>query len=55
MVGGFGNLGGLIFAIIFRYNGSNYGQSMWILGVVSLAANFAVCWIRPVPRSEQEL
>ncbi|KAJ5493935.1 Major facilitator superfamily domain general substrate transporter [Penicillium fimorum] len=52
IVGGFGNLGGIIFAIIFRYNGSSYGRSMWIIGVVSLAANIAVCWIRPVPKSQ---
>lgn len=52
IVGGFGNLGGIIFAIIFRYNGSDYGKSMWIIGAVSLAANLAVCWIPPVPRGQ---
>lgn len=50
LVGGFGNLGGIIFAIIFRYNGSQYGRSLWIIGVISLAANLAVSWIHPVPR-----
>ncbi|CAG8145042.1 unnamed protein product [Penicillium olsonii] len=49
IVGGFGNLGGIIFAIIFRYNGSDYGKSMWIIGVISVAANLAVSWISPVP------
>lgn len=52
IVGGFGNLGGIVFAIIFRYNGSDYARSMWIIGVISLAANVAVSWIRPVPKSE---
>ncbi|KAJ5511909.1 Major facilitator superfamily domain general substrate transporter [Penicillium expansum] len=52
IVGGFGNLGGIVFAIIFRYNGSSYGRSLWIIGVISMAANMAVCWIRPVPKSE---
>lgn len=52
IVGGFGNLGGIVFAIIFRYNGSDYARSMWIIGVISLAANMAVSWIRPVPKSE---
>ncbi|KAJ6145743.1 hypothetical protein N7470_009638 [Penicillium chermesinum] len=51
IVGGFGNLGGIIFAIVFRYNGSQYGRSMWIMGVVALAANIAVSWIRPVPKA----
>ncbi|CAI7632344.1 unnamed protein product [Penicillium bialowiezense] len=53
IVGGFGNLGGIVFAIIFRYNGSDYGKSMWIIGVFSLAANLAVCWIAPVPRQQR--
>ncbi|OQD63673.1 hypothetical protein PENPOL_c009G05977 [Penicillium polonicum] len=52
IVGGFGNLGGIVFAIIFRYNGSDYARSMWIIGVISLAANMAVSWIRPVPKSQ---
>jgi NNP family nitrate/nitrite transporter-like MFS transporter len=51
LVGGFGNLGGIIFAIIFRYNGSQYGRSMWIIGVISMAANLAVGWIRPVSKN----
>lgn len=51
LVGGFGNLGGIIFAIIFRYNGSRYGRSMWIIGVISITANLAVGWIRPVPKN----
>lgn len=52
IVGGFGNLGGIIFAIIFRYNGAHYERSMWIIGVISLGANLAVSWIRPVPKSQ---
>ncbi|KAJ5135394.1 uncharacterized protein N7515_004672 [Penicillium bovifimosum] len=52
IVGGFGNLGGIVFAIIFRYNGSSYGRSMWIIGVVSLVANLAVAWIRPIPKNQ---
>ncbi|KAJ5204531.1 uncharacterized protein N7498_005410 [Penicillium cinerascens] len=51
IVGGFGNLGGILFAIVFRYNGSQYGKSMWIIGVVSIAANLAVGWIGPVPKN----
>lgn len=51
IVGGFGNLGGIIFAIVFRYNGSDYGRSLWIIGAISMAANVAVSWIRPVPKN----
>lgn len=51
IVGGFGNLGGIVFAIVFRYHGSDYAKSLWIIGAISLAANLAVAWIRPVPRN----
>ena len=50
-VGGMGNLGGIIFAIIFRYNGSHYARSLWIIGVISLAANVVTSWIRPVAKN----
>ncbi|PYI06921.1 nitrate transporter CrnA [Aspergillus sclerotiicarbonarius CBS 121057] len=50
-VGGMGNLGGIIFAIVFRYNGSHYARSLWIIGVISLAANVAMSWIRPVAKN----
>lgn len=51
LVGGFGNLGGIVFAIIFRYNESHYGRSIWIMGVISLVGNVAVSWIRPVAKA----
>lgn len=51
-VGGMGNLGGIIFAIIFRYNDSDYARALWIIGVISIAANVAVAWIRPVPKGQ---
>jgi NNP family nitrate/nitrite transporter-like MFS transporter len=50
IVGDFGNLGGIIFAIIFRYHGPEYAKSLWIIGVISLAANFAVSWIPAVSK-----
>ena len=53
VTGAAGNLGGIIFAIIFRFDVTgkvaHYGKSMWIIGVITMALNLAVCWIRPVP------
>jgi NNP family nitrate/nitrite transporter-like MFS transporter len=51
-VGAIGNLGGIVGAIIFRYNGVNYGTGIWILGVISIVLNVVVCWIRPISRSQ---
>ena len=33
--GACGNFGGIIFAVIFKENGTNYGKSIWIIGKVS--------------------
>ncbi|KAJ4290870.1 hypothetical protein N0V90_010066 [Kalmusia sp. IMI 367209] len=48
--GACGNLGGIVFAIIFRYNGKAYGKVFWIVGVMTIGINLAVSWIRPVPK-----
>ncbi|KAL9096408.1 MAG: hypothetical protein Q9165_001405 [Trypethelium subeluteriae] len=50
--GASGNFGGIIFAIIFRYNVKNYARSFWIIGVISMVINVAVCWIKPVPKGQ---
>lgn len=49
--GACGNLGGIIFAIIFRYEGKDYAKSIWIIGVMLIAINLSVCWIKPVAKS----
>nr|ANB62417.1 nitrate transporter NRT2c [Pseudogymnoascus sp. 04NY16] len=48
-VGAAGNFGGIIFSIIFRYNGTHYDRSIWIIGVICIVVNMSVFWIRPVP------
>lgn len=50
--GACGNLGGIIFAIIFRYNAKNYGRSIWIIGVIVIGINLSVCWIKPIPKGQ---
>lgn len=50
--GAMGNFGGIIFAIIFRYNGKNYGKVFWIIGVITIAINLAVSWIKPIPKGQ---
>ncbi|KAF2459289.1 major facilitator superfamily domain-containing protein [Lineolata rhizophorae] len=51
LVGASGNLGGVIFAVIFRFTG-NYHQGIWIIGVFFIAINLAVSWIRPIPKGQ---
>ena len=47
-----GNLGGVVFAVVFRYNGTDYARSFWIIGVIGVAVNVALCWVRPTPRGQ---
>ena len=50
--GAMGNFGGIIFAIIFRYNVKSYARSFWIIGIIAMVVNVAVSWIRPVPKGQ---
>ncbi|CAG8974440.1 hypothetical protein HYALB_00004136 [Hymenoscyphus albidus] len=48
VTGACGNLGGIVFAIIFRQQGRDYARTFWVIGVMTVAINVAICWIRPV-------
>ncbi|CBF89563.1 hypothetical protein AN0399.2 [Aspergillus nidulans FGSC A4] len=50
IVGGMGNFGGIIFAIVFRYNGTQYHRSLWIIGFIILGCTLFFSWVRPVPK-----
>lgn len=50
--GAAGNFGGIIFAIIFRYNGLNYMRVFWIMGIMMIGINLAVSWIKPIPKGQ---
>lgn len=50
--GGIGNLGGIIFAIIFRYQGTDYEKSIWVIGIITIAINLSLSWIRPIPKGQ---
>jgi len=52
VTGATGNLGGIVFGIIFRYLPGDYGKTMWIIGVITIAINVAVSWIKPIPTGQ---
>lgn len=51
-VGAAGNLGGIVFAILFRYNDTDYGRVFWILGVINIAVNLSLSWVKPLPKGQ---
>lgn len=54
LTGGGGNLGGVIFAIVFRFmnQGEDFAMGFWVIGIIHIALNLAVCWIHPLPRGQ---
>ena len=52
VTGAAGDLGGIFFLLIARYNGQNYGKVFWIIGVFIIAGNALVSWIRPLPKGQ---
>lgn len=54
LTGAGGNLGGVVFAVIFRFmdGGTNYAKALWVIGCMHIGINLAVCWIPPLPKGQ---
>lgn len=52
VTGAAGNFGGIIFAIIFRYLGADFGTTFWAIGVVTIGINLGVSWIKTIPAGQ---
>ena len=54
VTGAAGNLGGIVFLLIARYSdeSADYPKVFWIIGIVAIAANLLVSWIRPIPKDQ---
>ncbi|KAI1504323.1 nitrate transporter [Biscogniauxia marginata] len=52
--GAAGNLGGVIFSIVFRFMGSgtDYARSFWVIGIMMIGLNLILCWVPPIPRGQ---
>lgn len=50
--GAFGNLGGILFAIIFRYEGVLYHKSIWIIGIITIVVNLPGLLVKPFPKGQ---
>ena len=54
VTGAAGNLGGIVYLLIARYNGTDYRRVFWIIGVVNIGLSLCVAWIRPRPKVPEE-
>ncbi|KAL9099664.1 MAG: hypothetical protein Q9163_004865 [Psora crenata] len=52
VTGAAGDLGGIIFLLIARYNGDDYGRIFWLIGVIDIALNVLVIWVKPIPEAQ---
>ena len=52
VAGAAGDLGGIVYLLILRYNGKDYAKVIWIVGVINIALSFSVAWIRPIPKGQ---
>ncbi|CZT17761.1 probable nitrate transport protein crnA [Ramularia collo-cygni] len=55
IIGAAGNFGGVCFAVLFRFHGTRYEESLWIAGVMIVGLNVVLCWVKPVPKGKDGL
>lgn len=55
LTGAGGNLGGVIFSIVFRFmgDGTNYTMGFWVIGVIHVGLTLALSWIPPLPKRQR--
>ena len=52
LTGAAGDLGGIVFLLIYRYSETDYARVFWIVGIIIIAGNLLVSWIRPIPKGQ---
>lgn len=52
VTGAAGDLGGIVYLLIARENGTHYAKVLWVVGIVNIALNLLIAWIRPVPKGQ---
>lgn len=55
--GACGNLGGIVFALVFRFNltpkaTQDFPKALWIIGILTIAVNLALAWVRVMPKGQ---
>jgi MFS transporter, NNP family, nitrate/nitrite transporter len=52
--GACGNMGGIVFAIIFRFlgGGTAYAEVFWVIGIFHIIINLGLSWVPPIPKGQ---
>ncbi|KAL3421916.1 nitrate transporter [Phlyctema vagabunda] len=51
-IGATGNMGGVVYAIVFRYMGRDYAKAIMIIGIMMIGMNLVVSWIPPINKRQ---
>lgn len=52
VTGAAGNLGGIVYLLLSRYEGVDYAKVFWIVGIINIGLTLSVSWIRPIPKGQ---
>ena len=52
VTGAAGDLGGIVYLLVVRFQGTNYAKVFWVVGIVNIGLSLLVVWIRPVPKGQ---
>ena len=52
VAGAAGNLGGIVYLLISRYEGIDYAKVFWMVGIINIGLTLSVAWIRPIPKGQ---
>ena len=52
VTGAAGDLGGIVYLLIARFQGVHYAKVFWVVGIVNIGLSLLVAWIRPVPKGQ---
>lgn len=54
IAGAGGNLGGVLFAVVFRFmgDGTEYARGFWVIGICHVVVNLGLVWVQPLPRGQ---
>lgn len=52
VTGAAGNLGGIVYLLIARYNDTGYARVFWVVGIINIVSSVLVAWIRPIPKRQ---
>ena len=52
VTGAAGDLGGIVFLLIYRYSGTDFDRVLLFVGIITIILHLLVSWIKPIPKGQ---